>query len=111
MKFYYKADNHGNTQYQLHVELYDQLGVISDELKEPPRVSGAFSHIVDWFEDLTYSRHNYVGMAFAFAPLKMSEIESYLRLRRVDYFVFEFELLLMLDKVFLSIMNKETKDE
>lgn len=55
---------------------------------------------------------NYVGMAFAYAPLQMSEIESYLRLKRIEYQVVEIDVLLMLDRIYLSIMNeREEKND
>ncbi len=108
--FFYKHDAAGKTLYSHHLDLYDQLGVVSEELKEPPIISGAFSHIKDWFEDLSFARINYVGMAFAYAPIQISEIESYLKLKRIKYHVVEIDVLLMLDRIFLSIMNKSEKE-
>lgn len=108
--FFYKHDSAGKTLYAHHLDLYEQLGVVSKELEEPPSISGAFSHVKDWFEDLSFARINYVGMAFAYAPIQISEIESYLRLKRIEYHTVEIDVLLMLDRIFLSIMNKSEKE-
>lgn len=109
--FFYKQDSTGRTAYSHHMDLYEETGVVSDELKEPPIISGAFSHVKEWFEELSLSRMNYIGMGIAYAPLQMNQIESYFRLKRISHHIVEFDVLLMFDRIFLSVMNESKKDE
>lgn len=99
----------GKTLYQKHLSAYEATGVASNELINLPSVQPEFSHIWDWFTDLSQSRMNYVGMTFAFAPIQFSEIKSYLDLIGESISKDELSILKMFDSVFLEVMNEVKK--
>ncbi len=107
--FFYKANKNGQTEYQKHLSLYKATGSLSNELKNPPSIPGEFEHIFKWFTDLDKTRRNYVGMSFAYGALIYQEIKAYFDLKSIDYINLELEVLLMLDSLFLQIMNETKK--
>ncbi|MGL4674321.1 MAG: phage tail assembly chaperone [Wohlfahrtiimonas sp.] len=110
VRFYYKADTGGRTQYQRHIALYKAEGSLTDELKNPLSIPSEFEHIFKWFTDLDKTRRNYVGMSFAYGALIYQEIKAYFDLKSIDYINLELEILLMLDSLFLQIMNEKEKE-
>lgn len=83
---------------------------MSSKLKDPPAIPPEFIHIWEWFEDLNATRFNYVGMAFAFAPLNYTEIRSYFDLHFISAHPDEIRILKLFDGVFLSVMNEEVNN-
>ncbi|MGL4673757.1 MAG: phage tail assembly chaperone [Wohlfahrtiimonas sp.] len=84
-------------------------GAASDELQNPPQVSPEFAHIWDMFTDLNQSRINYVGMSFAYASIRFTEIKAYLEIIGKSISKDELDILLMFDDVFLKVMNEVKK--
>lgn len=93
----------------MHLSAYRATGIASDELLNPPNIPPEFQHLWDWFEDLSQSRINYVGMSFAFAPIQFSEIKAYLDLIGASISKDELNILKMFDSAFLEVMNQPKK--
>ncbi|WP_077929215.1 phage tail assembly chaperone [Wohlfahrtiimonas populi] len=110
VRFFYKANKSGQTEYQKHLSLHKATGFISDELKDLPSIPSEFEHIFKWFTDLDKTRRNYIGMSFAYGSLIYQEIKAYFDLKSIDYINLELEILLMLDSLFLQIMNEKEKE-
>lgn len=49
-------------------------------------------------------------MSFAYGSLIYQEIKAYFDLKSIDYINLELEILLMLDSLFLQIMNEKEKE-
>lgn len=49
-------------------------------------------------------------MSFAYGPLAYQEIKSYLEVKEIDHINIELDVLIMLDGIFLQIMNEKEKE-
>lgn len=96
----------GLSSYDKSMKAYRATGREGKSLREKPTIDPLLAHIFEWFEGLSRSRYNYVGMEFAFAPLRPTEIEAYMRLKQVTPHPIEFDLLNAVDSIFLELMNK-----
>lgn len=99
-------NKNGVSQYDLARSAYQATGREGKSLRNKPTIDPLLAHIFEWFEGLSRSRFNYVGMDFAFAPLQPTEIEAYMRLKQVTPHPVEFDLLNAVDSIFLELMNK-----
>ena len=98
----------GRTKRQHLESVYDQTGRMPPDLIEPEDAPDILLYVLGWFSELSLTRKKIVlGDRMIFDHLTHSEILAWSKLSGSRPSFFEVSLILRLDRIFVSVMNKE----
>ena len=77
-------------------------GFIHEEIKTPPVIPQCFEYVFNWFLQLSSRRQS----GFALQPISYSEIKAFFELQHIKPELWELDLIIAFDGIFLDELNK-----